>query len=395
MTMNDQRRQTGERPAIHVPTDAPVLFSNDERNAMRAYLQRCEVRLSTLHRVVTGLISGAGLMVLVPVFFKDAVSGIIQLLLQGFVPMLERHGTLAALLVYAAMLPVMYVLLFIPVRALYLLFKDIIDFYFGLHTPGFPREVETPTFALTGVAFSPDESPRVKREVLRYQYRQESIDFMVPFSKGKRMEYFHDLEANRALDRVQTIRSLQALRDAGLIPHDDPDYDLDALHFNAALSLSRSIERDLVQEVAKTEMSLTRHVMFLRRMVLRYVKTTLVFLWTLLAVFMTESVIASGQFPPFSVLALGCLLWSLPVTWIMHMPIEWIYRPITGVKDTSIQHNRIAETLKFIADFVRGPQVETTTDPQLVVMEMSVKRLRHVAVVLSAVALILSLYYLV
>jgi len=47
-------------------SDAPddrATVSPDERAAMRAYLQRCEVRLSTVHRVATALLSGAGILV--------------------------------------------------------------------------------------------------------------------------------------------------------------------------------------------------------------------------------------------------------------------------------------------------------------------------------------------
>ena len=42
----------------------------DERAAIRAFLQRCEVRLSTVHRVATALLSGAGLMVLLPAIVR-------------------------------------------------------------------------------------------------------------------------------------------------------------------------------------------------------------------------------------------------------------------------------------------------------------------------------------
>lgn len=40
----------------------------DARNAMRAFLQRSEVRLSTMHRIANAFLSGAGLLVLFPVF---------------------------------------------------------------------------------------------------------------------------------------------------------------------------------------------------------------------------------------------------------------------------------------------------------------------------------------
>ncbi len=42
----------------------------EEHAAMRAYLQRAEVRLSTMHRVAGVLLNGAGLLFLFPVLLK-------------------------------------------------------------------------------------------------------------------------------------------------------------------------------------------------------------------------------------------------------------------------------------------------------------------------------------
>ena len=48
------------------PTDADI------RVAQRQFLARLETRLSTLHRVIGAFVGGAGLLVLVPIFFKDS-----------------------------------------------------------------------------------------------------------------------------------------------------------------------------------------------------------------------------------------------------------------------------------------------------------------------------------
>jgi hypothetical protein len=383
MTTQEHARATLENEAVHH-------YSETERNAMRAYLQRCEVRLGTLHRIATALISGAGLMVLIPVFFKDVVSALIQLMLRSFTPILSSEGVIQGFALYIPLVLVLYLLLFIPLRALYLLFKDIIDFYFGIHTPGFPEVVQNPSFAFTAITFSPDESQNVKREVLRYQYQPSSIDFTLPFSAGKRVEYFSHFEQDPDLDAIEAIRDPAVLRREDLVSAGVNDDDI--RHFNAAFALMRALDRSLVQEVAKTEMSLVRHVMYTRRVVLRYVKTTLVFVWTLLILVVLQAVMQAEVLPPFVILSGGCLIWSLPVTWIMHMPIEWIYRPVTRVKDRTVKHPPIAKTLKLVADFVMGPKIEQDTDKQLVIMEESIKKLRHAAVILSVVALLMSLY---
>ena len=60
-----------------------AVASADERAAMRGFLQRCEVRLSTMHRVATALLSGAGILVLLPALERDAVLQVLRALLAG------------------------------------------------------------------------------------------------------------------------------------------------------------------------------------------------------------------------------------------------------------------------------------------------------------------------
>ena len=51
------------------------------RPGIRAFLQRCEVRLSTIHRVATALLSGAGILVLLPALQRDAIETVLRSLL--------------------------------------------------------------------------------------------------------------------------------------------------------------------------------------------------------------------------------------------------------------------------------------------------------------------------
>ncbi|MFP5487779.1 MAG: hypothetical protein ACLGHQ_05685, partial [Acidimicrobiia bacterium] len=57
-----------------------VRLAADERAAARAFLPRSEVRLSTLHRTAVALLSGAGLLVVLPVVARDAVHGVLRAL---------------------------------------------------------------------------------------------------------------------------------------------------------------------------------------------------------------------------------------------------------------------------------------------------------------------------
>src|SRR5687768_5024416 len=103
-------------------------YTEAERNAMRSYIQRSEVRLSTLHRVATAFISGAGLLLLIPVFFKDAVDSLLAVLLAQAGNQFSNLGgvlgwALTALLFLCLLYPLLLSLV-IPLYGVYLLLKD-------------------------------------------------------------------------------------------------------------------------------------------------------------------------------------------------------------------------------------------------------------------------------
>jgi hypothetical protein len=373
-------------------------FQPDEResrNAMRAYLQRCEVRLSTMHRVVTAFVSGAALMVLIPVFFKDVVGTLIQILLNDFgnrFPTLDGLGLPLTITLYLCIGYVLGLSFVVPLRALYLLFKDITDFYITITTPGAKGadSLQNPAFALTGVSISEGEvSDAVRQQILRYQYRTQSIDFMLPFSDERRRLYFDPLlestryhDADHQRERARIIpagRDMEELRAAGVLEQPgDAQYERDVLYFNVALGVARSYTRDLAEEVAKTEMSLVRHSIYLRRLVFRYVATLMMFIWTLLVLFSILSVLQANLIRNATpavglmLIAVGCLLWTLPVQYILHRPMNWIYRPVRSADDPS-------------------PDKEEY-DPQLNSLEQALKPYHRLAIVSSVLGVALALF---
>jgi hypothetical protein len=299
-----------------------------ERGAMRAYLQRCEVRMSTLHRIATAFISGAGLLLLIPVFFRDVVTDILTVFLtqaQNLFPTLDRSsGVALTLVMYALLLYPLLLSLGIPLYGVYLLLKDIVHFYFTVHMPGFPENLANPTFSLNGIAFSTDESPQVKGEVMRYQYKTEHMKFMMAFSQGKRHEYFDNLIEATDQEILPHSRNMARLEAEGWLPEDyDPQ---EVMRFNAAFGIARSLDRSLVEEVALTEMALVRAVLYLRRLMLRYVKTLLMFIWTTTITFLMIPFLHNERFPTFLMLGLGYTIWSLGVMRIIRQPLAWIYK---------------------------------------------------------------------
>jgi hypothetical protein len=361
-TKTTKKHPPGYTPPSAMP-DEPK-FTDGERNAMRAYLQRCEVRLSTLHRIATAFVGGAGLMLLIPVFLRDAIDSMIEVMLahmdNQFAPFGEVVGSALTGALFLLVLYPFVLSLVIPLYGVYLLLKDIVHFYFTLYMPGFPPTLLNPTFALTGVMFSQDESPAVKEEVMRYQYMPTRMDYMLPFSRERRELYFDTVIENTEGDIIPESRDLNRLREMGVLTYAiDAD---DVQRFNAALGIARSLDRTLAQEVAVTEMALVRHVLYLRRLVLRYVKTLLMFLWTTFIAFLMLPFLQDDRFPTFVVLSVGYLAWALAVMPIMKLPLSWIYRHRYG--DLNPAH----------------------IDPQLTLLQQGVQKYCQAAVVSAVLA---------
>src|SRR5437870_4023402 len=119
-------------------------FTEGDHHAMRAYLQRAEVRLSTMHRVASAFLGGAGLLILFPVFFGGVISGLLRSFLgppPGVLPLISSFLLAATFCISVAT----------PLYALYLLLRDLVHFYFVGHSPGFPSKLFNPRFVLSGI----------------------------------------------------------------------------------------------------------------------------------------------------------------------------------------------------------------------------------------------------
>lgn len=304
-------------------------FTDAERNAMRAYLQRCEVRISTQHRIATAFIGGAGLLVLIPIFLRDIVDGILAFLvgqLGNVYPMLPTPWDGIVSLIFFVCVGYVFLLsLGIPLIGVYWLLEDLVHFYFTLYMPGFSDKLLNPTLALGGINFSPDESERVKQAVMKLQYDAADMGFMIPFSQERREQYFDDLIAKTDGAILPPNRNLDALKAAGVVGN-DVDSEKRAQHFNAAMGIARGVDRQLAEEVAISEMHLSRNTLYLRRLMLRYVKTLLMFLWTTVISFLMLPLLHDERLPNLTVLAFGFLLWATCVGWIIRRPVRWIYR---------------------------------------------------------------------
>jgi hypothetical protein len=353
---NGQAATSGPNPANADQYE----FTVDERNAMRSFLQRSEVRLSTIHRVAVGFLSGAGLLFLFPVFLKDGVLTLLIALL-NYTPVLpqgmETLGMVGTVVIYLCLIYPFLLSLGLPVAALLYLLEDIVRFYFVGHPPTFSEEFFNPRFVLTGVAFSPDESEAVKSRVLRHEYGTDLIGFVISRADAHSRYYSNMIDKPKRLI-VPSTRKLPRLIKMGVVklveekpledladddrvrvvgtyangngPSDEKPFaerTVDEIdRFNAALGLTGFIERPLYQEVAKTEVSLVRHALKLRRLVLRYFQALLILIWTSFVTFLMLPFLqdSAGRFPMPMVFAAAYLLWAALAPWIVQLPIVWL-----------------------------------------------------------------------
>jgi hypothetical protein len=302
---------------------------NDARQAMRAYLQRAEVRMSTMHRIAGVFLNGAGLLILFPVFFRDAISDInemavnqIDKLYTAFLSHSVNIQWFIDIGLYAALFIPFFITLTIPLYAFYLLLKDIVFFYFAGQSPGYGKKLFNPRFVLSGLAFSTDESPAAKRQVIHQQYTTDLVDFILPFAESE-AGYYDAVYAHTEGRIVPETRKSASLEQAGVFAADHPQPSAQAVHrFNTALGLAGFLDRTLIEEVARAEISVVRYAICLRRLVLRYIKALLMFVWTTLLSFILVSFL--GQATPLLILAIGYVVWSLLTPRIVGLPTMWL-----------------------------------------------------------------------
>jgi hypothetical protein len=359
-------------------TDTQTIDEKANREAMRAFLQRSEVRLSTMHRVASAFLGGAGLLILFPAYFGVVFKDIVSLLLV--------KDQISYEIVVSILLGISFLItMVLPIYSLSLLLRDLVHFYFVGHSPGFPGRLFNPRFVLSGIAFSPDESESTKKEIEIQQYSSSLRHFVLPFGEDQ-ATYFSNVIESTDGEIIPPGRRVQDLKDKKIIEEisgkdsyhlaTEPKEEItraDIARFNAAMGLAGVIDRPLGIEVAKMETSLIRHAIGLRRLVLRYIKALLMFILTMLISYLLVAITTNKVFPTQIVLAILYLIWSVLAFQIVKLPIRWIY-----------EHS---------GDPNSGKEREVKRDPQLVMFEKQVRNFCLVSGIISALSIIIILIF--
>ena len=273
-------------------------WSSEDRAAARAFLQRCEVRLSTLHRVATALLSGAGLMVLLPAILRDQLLEVLRTLLTSHLS--AGHIALAS----AGSL-----VLAVPLALLIVFLADLTRFYFhAQHLRGGGVDTFAPRFTLTGLRLPANElSTAAARQLTEARLAPEIVELLVPSTVTARARIDAKLAAYGA--------------DA------HPGCTTDAARAAGLFQLVAAQERTLGDEVAKMEHGLARHLLRLQVIVMRYVKALLAFVVTAPVVFVAAAIVRNDPALDETSrvwLAVVFATWAPAIVLATSAPVRWI-----------------------------------------------------------------------
>lgn len=295
--------------------EPPEPLSEPDRNAMRAFLQRAETRLSTYQRVAGVFLNGAGLLILLPGLARESVSATVKS-------------------AFSANQPADFLLLIpwlvstcVPLYAFLLLLRDLVQFYFS---PSFLEQdpIRITRFSLAGVTFPYDESMEAKSQVIATKVSEPNFArFILGGTSAETVAAAHQQSrAGKAAFplRLEIMERLQhRSRQVGINSADQ---------IGVALSLAGSLDLSLVREVARMEASVARHVLLLRKLVLRYSKALLLFVWTTLISMLVAALLAQqdqirAPLVP-SLVQATYAAWAFIAAFLLKRPIRWIDRLI-------------------------------------------------------------------
>jgi hypothetical protein len=357
---------------------SPSTLTEDERVALRAFLQRAEVRLSTVHRTATALLSGAGVLVLLPALGRDAIVEVLGALL-------DLRPTPARVLLAAATLVVLVSILVV----IWLLLIELTRFYFfSNHLQSDRGATFTPRFTLTSLRFPRDELSQVGQRALQEERGDpRTVDLLVPDNDRARRRIDDQIAAYEGLGR-----SRGGSAGSGAVT------DLDRA--GALLVLAGARDRDLLNEVVKVEYGMARHVLRVQVVVLRYIKALLVVLVSLLLMFALASIVnrSPGLDPnTLRLLAVALALWAPAVLVLASSPVRWLGSLLRqeGAVSSGIRYDRELTRLeRVIAGFSASVAVLSTASMALLQLDAGPSTFGWVLVALVGIALVLEAVYL-
>lgn len=310
--------------------------SLSDNSGMRSFLQRGEARLSTMHRIAGVFLNGSGLLVLAPILIKgnynEIINDTISIIKSDKCNILEFSAVIQ-------LIPFLISIVLVII-SLYQLFKDLTKFYFTGHIPGAcakpPKFI--PIFSLTALNIASDEcTEKTMDQIIKRKFTEGLFNFALPFKEELFSKDKRELMAKFAPPSGMSDENIERIfiSNSPRMPGDeDPEYTKhkeDIAFYRLAMNLSGSYIKTVADEVAKMEVSLVRHNLCLRILVLRYFKTILLLLVSFIMIgFSTswfELKLKFGiecKYYFFGSATINAL-WSWFFYLSVKRPIEWIY----------------------------------------------------------------------
>ncbi|CAN5345983.1 hypothetical protein BH10PLA2_BH10PLA2_09480 [soil metagenome] len=295
----------------------------DNEARIIAFLERCEVRLSTMHELAGALLGGTVLLLTVPLFFRDIIFEVFNLV---------NNST--SLLSHNLLLMLVTITVSIPFLAFIYLLHDLAIFYFV---------IKSTTICVSGLhreLFNHDTSTDGVRQSTKQSIcAGDSVQTKV---SGTTKHDSSDVGAGRpAQGDYRTTNRIVVARPEDIVLAVDQK-DATNCPGLARSNQEGSVDCDLVTKAANTEVSLVCIALALKRLVLRYIVTLLVVPWTL-GILAVSSNCASAQAQnpgiitpaPIQVtlaLSFGFFLWSMITPFLVRLPLSRSITHLVGMQ---------------------------------------------------------------
>lgn len=309
----------GEAAGDEERWETPAEIAQEE---VRAFIQRAEVRLSTMHRVSGAFVSGAGLVVLLPFLLGNSITTIIELVVSS----LSQATDALHLAAMAWVVPVIIAIL-LPLYSIYLLLRDLVIFFFIPH--GEEQELTfLPRYAIAAISYPAAAGDPTKEAILRATYSSRIFRFGI-MADPRSIEFYDILSKEPGIKPSGRAR----FEEAG--PSEAGDSIREKQWYNVASGVAGLADRTLVDEAARLEASLVRHNIALRAVIIRYAKALLLTLWTAISVLLAFAIAeplaalstsphdSSAQLVNLS-LAVAFAFWALVAQWLVKRPVRWL-----------------------------------------------------------------------
>lgn len=234
---------------------------------------------------------------------------------------------------------------------MYLLLKDLTRFYFTSDPPGFDNSEYLPRLSLSSIAYPndeeyPDEGNR--EDINKLVCDTELINFILP---KKHNQIFH-------LDKIYNLYKKHILPKELKI--DNEEFTKNEAHknfraFMVTLGITSHASRSINKEIAKMEVSLSRHSFILRSIVLRYVKALVLFILTAIVYSFISALISNTNQNQinhiinynFNITWIAFIfsIYSALVPFVVKLPIRWI-------KNSTDSHNSLKEIVRIDKDLI-------------------------------------------